>query len=171
MILAQIRRWLHVGQAIPQVMLTMVSGTAERYNIEKNVDSAKFFAGKKVVLVGFPGAFTPTCTSTHVPEFIKLHEKFKEQKVEVVGLAVNDPFVLKEFGEEMGGSIPFICDGSANFTKALDAGVDLSAHALGFRTRRFTALVDNGVITVLNDEKGGAMTDCSRAETILRGII
>lgn len=164
------KRFLHLGQTIPQLQLTIVSGTAERYNIEKDIDSVGYFSNKKIVLVGFPGAFTPTCTGNHIPEFIKLHEKFKAKGVEVVGLAVNDPFVMKEFGEELEGSIPFICDGTGTFTKALEAGIDLSSHALGFRTRRFTLLVDNGTITQVNDEKGGAMTDISRADTILRTL-
>lgn len=162
------KRLLHVGQTIPQMNLTIVSGNAQKYNIEKSVDSIKFFGNKKIVLVGFPGAFTPTCTGTHIPEFVKLNEKFKEKGVEVVGLAINDPFVLKEFGEELQASIPFICDGTMNFTKAIEAGIDLTAHALGFRTRRFTALVENGTITQLNDEKGATMSEVSKAETILR---
>jgi glutaredoxin/glutathione-dependent peroxiredoxin len=164
------RRLLHLGQVLPHLKLTIVSGTPEKYNIEKDIDSLQYFSNKKVVLVGFPGAFTPTCTGNHLPEFIKLHDQFKAKGVEVVGLAVNDPFVLKEFGEELKGSIPFICDGTAALTNALEAGIDLSAHSLGFRTRRFTALVDNGTITQVNDEKGGALTDISKADTILRAI-
>ena len=164
------KRFLHLGQTIPQLKLTIVSGTAERYNIEKDIDSITYFSNKKIVLVGFPGAFTPTCTGNHIPEFIKLHDKFKAKGVEVVGLAVNDPFVMKEFGEELQGSIPFICDGTGTLTKALEAGIDLSANALGYRTRRFTLLVDNGTITQVNDEKGGAMTDISKADTILRTL-
>ena len=164
------KRFLHMNQVIPQMKLVMVSGNEERYNIEKDIDSTAYFSNKKIVLVGFPGAFTPTCTGNHLPEFIKLHDKFKAKGVEVVGLAVNDPFVMKEFGEELGGSIPFICDGGAAITKSLDAGIDLSDHALGYRTRRFTALVDNGTIVQVNDEKGGAFTDISRAETILRTL-
>ena len=165
-----VKRSLHIGQVIPQLKLTIVSGTAERYSIERDIESTSFFANKKVVLVGFPGAFTPTCTGNHIPEFIKLHEHFKAKNVEVVGLAVNDPFVLKEFGEELQGTISYICDGSGTLTKALEAGIDLSPHALGYRTRRFTLLVDNGTITQVNDEKGGGFTDVSKAETILRSL-
>ena len=164
------KRFLHIGQTIPQLKLVVVSGNSERYNIERDVDSIAFFSNKKIVLVGFPGAFTPTCTGNHIPEFIKLHAEFKAKGAEVVGLAVNDPFVMKEFGEELKGSIPYICDGTGTLTKALDAGIDLSGGALGYRTRRFTLLVDNGTITQVNDEKSGGFTDVSKAETILRTL-
>jgi peroxiredoxin len=145
----------------------MVSGTPARYNIEKDVDSQAFFSNKKVILVGFPGAYTPTCTNNHLPGFVKNYSNFKNKGYEVVGLSMNDPFVLKEFGEDLEASFPFICDGSGNFTRAIEAQGDFSSNFLGVRTRRFAAVVENGVFIVVNDEKGGALTVVSQAETIL----
>lgn len=156
-----------MGMKVPELKLMMVSGTPARYNIEKDVDSVAFFSNKKVVLVGFPGAYTPTCTNLHLPSFVKLYADFKARGFEVVGLAMNDPFVMKEFGEDLEASFPFICDGSGNFTKAIEAGADFSVNSLGFRTRRFAAIVENGVFTLVNDEKAGVLTDISKAETVL----
>ena len=85
-------------------------------------------------------------------------------------LAINDPFVMKEFAEELGAAMPFIADGSGDFTRALDAGVDLSDHGLGYRSRRFTAVIENGVVTAVNDENGPGFSDTSKADTVLKGL-
>lgn len=164
------KRCLHIGQVIPQLKLVIASGTPARYNIETDVDSEAFFSNKKIVLVGFPGAYTPTCTNSHLPAYVKHYEVFKAKGFEVVGLSINDPFVLKEFGEDLEASFPFICDGSGKFTKALEAGGDFTANSLGFRTRRFVAVVKNGTVLMVNDEKGGLLSDVSKAETVL-GIL
>ncbi|CAG9326797.1 unnamed protein product [Blepharisma stoltei] len=164
------KRLLHINQSIPHLKLVVCSGNEGKYNIERDIDSETYFANKKVVLIGFPGAYTPTCTGTHIPQFVKLQENFDQKGVELIGLAVNDPFVLKEFGQDMGGKIAYIADGSGYFTRALDAGLDLTEKGLGYRTRRFTALVENGVITQVNDENGGQLTAISSAETILKSI-
>ncbi|CAG9315257.1 unnamed protein product [Blepharisma stoltei] len=164
------KRLLHTNQVIPWLKVAVTSGEARKYTIAKDIDTVSLFANKKVVLVGFPGAFTPTCTNHHLPQFVKLHGSFSNKGVEVIGLSINDPFVLKEFAQELDTTIPFICDGSGEFTKAIEAGVDLSEKNLGYRTRRFTALVENGTITLLNDENGGQLTDISSAETILKSL-
>lgn len=164
------RRFLHINQQLTEGKVALVTGTNGRYAISKDVEISKIFGNKRVVVVGFPGAFTPTCTGNHIPDFINSYDSFKEKGVEVIGLAVNDPFVLKEFGEEIGGSLSYIADGSGSLTKALDAGFDLSDKGLGYRTRRFTLLVENGTITQLNDENGGAFTDISSALTILKSL-
>ena len=161
------KRMIRIGMKIPELKLMMVSGTPARYNIEKDVDSLAFFSNKKVILVGFPGAYTPTCTNLHLPSFVTLYADFKARGYEVVGLAMNDPFVMKEFGEDLQASFPFICDGSGNFTKAIEAGADFSVNSLGFRTRRFAAIVDSGTFAVVLDEKSGILTDVSKAETVL----
>eukprot|EP00359_Climacostomum_virens_P006279 CAMPEP_0204916546 /NCGR_PEP_ID=MMETSP1397-20131031/14326_1 /ASSEMBLY_ACC=CAM_ASM_000891 /TAXON_ID=49980 /ORGANISM="Climacostomum Climacostomum virens, Strain Stock W-24" /LENGTH=110 /DNA_ID=CAMNT_0052089071 /DNA_START=308 /DNA_END=641 /DNA_ORIENTATION=+ len=88
----------------------------------------------------------------------------------VLGLAVNDPFVMKEFAEELKGSIGYIADADGSFTKALEAGADFSEAALGYRTRRFSVVVENGTVTQVNDEQGGKLTEVSRAETVLKTI-
>jgi peroxiredoxin len=163
-------RFLHIGQKVPGMKIIVVSKASSEYKVDNSVDSTSFFANKKVVLVGYPGAFTPTCTGNHLPQYNALYEQFKSKGVEVVGLAVNDFFVMKKFSEELKVPFPMICDGSGYFTKAIDGGVDFSEKGMGFRTRRFAVVVDNGVVTAVNDEKGGAMTDLSKAETLLKMV-
>lgn len=168
--LRRLVRSLTVGQTIPQQKLVLLQGKEGSYQIERNVDSASVFANKKVVIVGFPGAFTPTCQFKHLPEYIQHQAVFVAKGYTVIGLAVNDPFVMKEFAEDLSGSISYIADADGSFTKALEAGADFSEAALGYRTRRFSAVVENGEITQVNDENGGKMTDLSRAETLLKSI-
>ena len=170
MIAAALRRSLHVGQRIPRTELVLVSPNGFSYDIEAHVSTDTFFSEKKVVLVGFPGAFTPVCHKEHLPGFVSQAEAFKAKGATLLGLAVNDPFTLKEFGEELAGSLSFIADGTAALTRSLDAGIDLTEQCLGYRTRRFTALVEDGVITVLNDENSHKLTEVSTAETILKAL-
>lgn len=168
--LRRLARSLHVGQTFPDLKLVLVTGKDGKYSIERGVQSSSFFANKKVVVVGFPGAFTPTCQLKHLPEYIQNEAVFAAKATTVLGLAVNDPFVMKEFAEELKGSIGYIADADATLTRALDAGADFSDASLGYRTRRFSIVVENGQITQVNDEQGGKMTDLSRAETVLKTI-
>lgn len=163
-------RSLRVGNPIPDLRLTLVTVQEGKYHIQRDVPALQFFEGKKSVLVGFPGAFTPTCTATHLPGYVQLHSSFQAKQTQVVALAVNDPFVLKEFAEELKADFVFIADGSGVFTKAIDAGVDLSANELGYRTRRFSAVIHNGKFVEVNDERGPKLTEISKAETVLKGL-
>ena len=165
-----LKRCLNVGQAVPGMKLIVINGNTGKFEVEQGVDAQAFFKDRKVALVGFPGAFTPTCQSTHLPEYIERAAAFKAKGVSIVGVGVNDFFIMKMFAEHLGGDIAYIADGSGTFTKALDAGVDLSEPGLGYRTRRFSALVDNGKITVVNDEGGPGMTELSAAETMLKAL-
>lgn len=164
--LSQVFRSLHVGQKILNHKLALARKVGNEYTIENNVDSTSLFT-KKAVVVGIPGAFTPTCSLKHIPEYSKLHEKFLSKGVEVYVLSVNDSFVMKEFGKHQNSGLPMICDGSGLLTKALDAGLDLTEKGLGYRARRFSFVVENNTITILNDEKSGALTDLSAAQTVL----
>ena len=86
------------------------------------VDVAEYLQGKKVCIVGYPGAFTPTCMATHVPDFIKKAEAIKAAGVdEILALAVNDPFVVTAFAEKLGGKglVNYIADGNGELTREL----------------------------------------------------
>lgn len=163
-------RYLRVGDLIPDLRLALAVPQEGKFHIQRDVSTASFFEGKKVVVVGFPGAFTPTCTATHIPDYVKLQAEFAKKNVTLVGMAVNDPFVLKEFAEELKAEFPFIADGAAVLTKALDVGVDLSEHALGFRCRRFAFVAVNGRVAEVYDERSTKLTDISKAETVLKGL-
>jgi len=126
--------------------------------------------GKKVVIFGLPGAFTPTCSAKHVPSYVQNIERLKAKGIsEVICMAVNDAFVMGAWARDQktDGKIRMMGDGSANYTKALGLEFDLSARGLGLRCQRFSMLVDNGVVKQLNVEAPGKY-EVSDAETLLR---
>jgi glutaredoxin/glutathione-dependent peroxiredoxin len=133
------------------------------------VDMTAFTAGKKVVLFGLPGAFTPTCSSQHVPGYLKNYDALKAKGVDAIAcMSVNDGFVMGAWGQtqHVGDKIRMLGDGSAAFTKAMGLELDLTAKGMGVRCQRFSLLVDNGVVKQVNIEGVGA-PNCSFAENML----
>jgi peroxiredoxin len=128
--------------------------------------------GKKVVIFGLPGAFTPTCSAKHVPSYLQNLDRLRAKGVdEVICMAVNDAFVMGAWARDQktAGKIRMMGDGSANYTKALELEFDLSARGLGIRCQRFSMLVDSGVVKLLNVEAPGKY-EVSDAETMLKQI-
>jgi peroxiredoxin len=126
--------------------------------------------GKKVVIFGLPGAFTPTCSAKHVPSYLQNLDRLKAKGVdEVICMAVNDAFVMGAWARDQksAGKVRMMGDGSANYTKALGLEFDLAARGLGLRCQRFSMLVDNGVVKLLNVEAPGKY-EVSDAETMLK---
>lgn len=133
------------------------------------VDMAALTAGKKVVIFGLPGAFTPTCSAQHVPGYLKNFDALKAKGVDaVVCMSVNDGFVMGAWGQSqhVGDKIRMLGDGSGAFTKALGLELDLTAKGMGVRCQRFSLLVDNGVVKQVNVE-GVGPANCSFAENML----
>ncbi len=126
--------------------------------------------GKKVVIFGLPGAFTPTCSAKHVPSYLQNIDKLKAKGVaDVICMSVNDAFVMGAWARDQksGSKVRMMGDGSAAYTKALGLEFDLTAKGLGLRCQRFSMLVDNGVVKVLNLEAAGKY-EVSDAETMLK---
>ncbi len=135
-------------------------------------DVADLTKGKKVVLFGLPGAFTPTCSAQHVPSYVANIDKLKAKGVdEVICMSVNDAFVMGAWARDQktAGKVRMMGDGSAAYTKALGLELDLVAKGLGVRCQRFSMLVDNGVVKTLNIEAPGKY-EVSGAETILKQL-
>ena len=129
--------------------------------------------GKKVVLFGLPGAFTPTCHKNHLPGFIVSEAAFKAKGVEKIAMtSVNDHFVLAAWSEATGakGHIDFLADGAGAFAKALGLELDASAGGLGVRSKRYSMLVVDGVVKQLNIEPEPGKADSSSAEHLLGQI-
>ncbi|MCW5625603.1 MAG: peroxiredoxin [Burkholderiales bacterium] len=126
--------------------------------------------GKTVAVFGLPGAFTPTCSSKHLPGYIQLAEQFRSKKIdEIWCLSVNDAFVMGAWGREQGasGKIRMMADGSGLFSRALGLEMDLSARGLGVRSQRYSMLVVDGTVKALNVEQPGKF-EVSDAETLLK---
>jgi len=128
--------------------------------------------GKKIALFGLPGAFTPTCSAQHVPGFLASYDAFRAKGVdEIWCFSVNDAFVMGAWGrdQKVGSKIRMMADGSGAYTKQLGLEFDLVKGGLGVRCQRFSALIDNGVVKVLNVEKPGKF-EVSDAKTLLGQI-
>jgi peroxiredoxin len=131
---------------------------------------ADLVKGKKVVIFGLPGAYTPTCSAKHVPGYVRHHDALKAAGVdEIWCMAVNDAFVMGAWGrdQQATGKVRMMADGSADFTKKLGLELDLTARGMGVRCQRFSMLVDNGVVKKLNVEAPGKF-EVSDAETMLK---
>jgi peroxiredoxin len=125
--------------------------------------------GRKIVIFGVPGAFTPTCSAQHLPGYIANFDELKAKGVdEIWCLAVNDAFVMASWGRERkaGGKVRMMADGSAEYAKKLGLDLDLTAKGMGVRNQRFAMVVDDGVVTHLAVEAPGKF-EVSSAEAIL----
>ena len=128
----------------------------------------------RVVIFGLPGAFTRTCTAAHLPSFMRTRDAFAEAGVDrVLCVSVNDPFVMKAWGESTGATdagIELLGDSSAEFTKAI--GMEFTAEPAGFidRSKRYSMFVEDGVVKVLNPEPPGGECEISGGETLLEQI-
>jgi peroxiredoxin len=135
----------------------------------KQVPTSDFFKGQKVVFVGVPGAFTSTCHVAHIPQFVTNQAAIKAKGVDrIVVMAVNDHHVMKSWSEALGakGKIDFVADGDADYAKAL--GLSVQIPGMGTRVKRFSMLVDDGVVKTLNFEpEGGKGIQATGAATIL----
>ncbi|MEP7328520.1 MAG: peroxiredoxin [Betaproteobacteria bacterium] len=128
--------------------------------------------GKKVVIFGVPGAFTPTCSAKHVPSYLANYDKLKAKGIsEIICMAVNDAFVMGAWARDQksDGKVRMMGDGSADFTKALGLEFDLSAKGLGMRCQRFSMLVEDGVVKTLNLEAPGKY-EVSDGDTMLKQL-
>ncbi|CAO1947991.1 unnamed protein product [Urochloa humidicola] len=157
-----------VGDSLPDGQL----GWFDENDQLQQVSVHSLAAGKKVILFGVPGAFTPTCSMQHVPGFITQAEQLKAKGVdEILLISVNDPFVMKAWAKTYPENkhVKFLADGSGAYTKALGLELDLTEKGLGIRSRRFALLADNLKVTVANIEEGGQFT-ISGADEILKAL-
>jgi glutaredoxin/glutathione-dependent peroxiredoxin len=128
--------------------------------------------GKKIVIFGLPGAFTPTCSAKHVPSYVANYDKLKAKGVaDIICMSVNDAFVMGAWAKDQktAGKVRMMGDGSAAYSKALGLELDLVARGMGVRCKRFSALIEDGVVKTLNIEAPGKY-EVSGAETMLRQL-
>src|SRR4051812_40487972 len=158
---------IKVGDKIPSAKLRYMSKDGP-----KDITTDEIFKGKKVALFALPGAFTPTCSAKHLPGFVQQADQIKGKGVNTIAcLSVNDAFVMDAWGknQNVGEKVMMLADGNAEFTKAVGLEMDGSGYGMGLRSRRYSMLVDDGVVKQLNMEKPGAF-EVSNAETILKQL-
>ena len=137
----------------------------------KRVSFKELFINKKILLIGVPGAFTPTCAKDHIPEFISNIENFFKKGIDdIVVISVNDPFVMDSWINSYGeNKINYVADPNGDFIKETGLELDLSSIGLGIRLSRFAMLIDNCEIKKIFDEQGGGL-DKSKAGNVLASI-
>ncbi|MEK9646312.1 MAG: peroxiredoxin [Alphaproteobacteria bacterium] len=153
-----------VGEKVPSGTLTKMGPEGPQ-----PVSTDELFGGKKVVLFAVPGAFTPTCSAKHLPGFVEKAAEIKAKGVDTIAcLSVNDPFVMGAWGKDqnVGDKVEMLADGSAKYTQELGTVLDLTERGLGVRSSRYSMIVDDGTVTQINLEEGGAF-EVSDADTIL----
>lgn len=164
------RAAISVGETLPEAELSYFDKEGD----VQTVKVSELTKGKKVVIFAVPGAFTPTCSSQHLPGFVAKADELRQAGVDTLAcVSVNDAFVMRAWGESIGvgDKVLMLSDGLGKFTKALGATVDLSDKpvGLGVRSRRYSLLAEDGVVKTLNLEEGGAFTTSS-AEEILSSL-
>ena len=160
---------LKAGDKLPSSELFYL----DQNNNVKKIDILDLCKNNKTIILGMPGAFTKTCSTLHLPGFIKNYELARKKGIsKIICIAVNDPNVMKAWGEKqnVGSKILMAGDPFLNFTKAIGAEVDKSGKGLGIRSNRYTMLVENGDIKKIEEEKETATCKLSAAESFLKAI-
>lgn len=154
-----------VGDKIPQIDSLKVM-TADG---PQSISTDDIFAGKKVIMFAVPGAFTPTCSSAHVPGFVANADKIQAKGVDsIVCTSVNDAFVMGAWGDAQNAqALTMVADGNGDLAQALGLTLDLTGGGLGHRSRRYAMIVNDGVVEAINVDEGGAM-EVSDAETMMK---
>lgn len=157
---------IEVGQKLPDVKLVKATE-----NGPDAVQSADFFAGKRVALFSVPGAFTPTCSAKHLPGFVEKAADLKAKGIdEIACTAVNDAFVMGAWNKASGSAdITMLADGNAEFASAVGLTMDGSGFGMGTRGKRFSMVVNDGVVEQLNIEGPGEFK-VSSAEHMLEQL-
>ena len=153
------------GQELPSVTLTQLTDDGMQ-----SLTNKELFEGKKVVLFAVPGAFTPTCSNAHLPEFITLADKIKAKGVDAIYcVSVNDAFVMKAWGDSQNAQeITMLADGDGSFTKSLGLDKDTASFG-GLRSTRYAMIIENAVVTGLFVEQDKEFV-VSRAESVLEKL-
>ena len=160
---------LKAGDKLPSSELFYL----DQDNNVKKIDIFELCKNNKTIILGMPGAFTKTCSTLHLPGYIKNYElTLKTGISKIICIAVNDPNVMKAWGEKqgVGTKILMVGDPYLNFTKAIGAEVDKSEKGLGIRSNRYTMLVENGNVKKIEEEKETAACELSGAESFLNTI-
>lgn len=158
---------IKVGDTIPSVTLQQLQDKGVN-----NLTTDDLFKGKKVALFALPGAYTPTCSASHLPGYVtRSDELFAKGIDSIICLSVNDAFVMGAWGKEHNADdrVQMIADGSGHFTQAVGLELDLTKQGMGMRSQRYAMVVNDAVVETLNIEAPGKF-EVSDADTILNSL-
>ena len=152
-----------VGDRVPDVEVRTMGPDGPQA-----VRTGEILGRGRVALFAVPGAFTPGCSRIHLPGYVQNLDRLRASGVETVAcVAVNDPWVMQAWSEDQGAEgIVMLADGNADFTRAMGLEADMSTYGLGTRSRRYAAIIEDGVVTSLEVEPRGGV-DVSSCESML----
>ncbi len=159
---------IKVGDHLPQATFRVMTADGPQTRNTNDI-----FKGKKVVLVAVPGAFTPTCSLNHLPGYINDANAIMAKGVDLIAVtAVNDIFVMSAWAEASGGEgkVTFLAGGNADFAKAVGLSFDGFGAGLGIRSMRYSMLVEDGIVKILNVEDVPSKAEASTAENLLKSL-
>jgi peroxiredoxin len=155
---------ISVGDKLPEATFKTITDDGP-----KDLSTADIFAGRKVVLFGVPGAFTPTCSNNHLPGYLENRDAILERGVDTIAVvATNDHHVMAAWARFSGGEgkLLYLADGNGEFVRAAGLEADMSAAAMGRRSRRFSMIVDDGKVTALNVETKPGVNESGAANIL-----
>jgi peroxiredoxin len=158
---------IKVGDKLPSVTLKYMNKDGMQ-----TATTDDLFKGKKAILFGLPGAFTPTCSAKHLPGFVTHADELKKKGVDVIAcLSVNDAFVMDAWGkaQNAGEKVLMLADGNADFAKAVGLTMDGTGYGMGLRTSRWAMVLEDGKVQTLNVEAPGAF-EVSSAEAVMKAL-
>ena len=153
-----------VGEKLPEASFKVMTEEGA-----KDLTTTDIFSGKKVVLFGVPGAFTPTCSNNHLPGYLENHDAILARGVDAIAVvAVNDHHVMGAWARFTGGEgrILYLADGNGAFVKAVGLDADFSGGGMGLRSKRFSMIVDDGKVTALNVETKPGVNESGAANIL-----
>jgi peroxiredoxin len=159
---------IKVGERLPEAKFRVMGPEGPAW---KTTD--EIFKGKKVALFAVPGAFTPTCNNLHMPSFVKNAGALKAKGVDTIAVTgVNDVFVMDAWKKASNaeGKIEFLADGNGEFARAIDMAFDGTGNGLGTRSKRYSMLVEEGVVKKLNIEEAPGKCDVSGGDALLKQL-
>ena len=160
---------IKIGEKLPSANFFIL----DENNIVKKINSSSIFKNQKAILIGVPGAFTKVCSAKHLPGYVNNFEEAKKKGVtKIVCISVNDPNVMKAWGESQNvkDKVLMAADPFCEFTKIIGAEVDKFEKGLGLRSVRYTMLLENEIIKTIKEEKETGICEISAAENFIKNI-
>jgi len=157
------------GDRIPNEALKLVTTEGAR-----EVRANEFFEQGRSILIGIPGAFTPTCSDNHLPGYLENRDAILELGVRSIAVvSVNDHFVMSAWARTVDGvdSLAFLADGNGEFTRKIGMETDMTAEGLGTRSQRFSMIIEDGVVVTVNTGDAPGQAEQSGAERILEQLL
>ena len=158
---------IKVGDRLPEAKFRVMTKEGPAWK-----STADVFKGRKIALFAVPGAFTPTCSNLHLPSFLNNIDSFRAKGASVAMTSVNDVFVMEAWKKASGAGdkIEFLADGNGEFAKGVGMDFDGSGNGLGVRSKRYSMLVDDGVVKTFNIEDAPGKCELTSGEALLKQI-